>query len=92
MEKIYKKTLPNGRKIMIKFGYVSGGECYSRFAEASYDNFDRGASYAAFVAADKPDSLACWECDMTGEFMDRALTATEKKEFELEYLNKRICD
>ena len=86
MEKIYKKTLPNGRKIMIKFGYVSGGECYSRFAEASYDNFDRGASYAAFVAADKPDSLTCWECDMTGEFMDRALTATEKKEFENGYL------
>ncbi len=81
------KTTPNGRKILIKFGYADGnGEYYSRFADASYANFDRGASYAAFVASAEPDTLHCFECDTKAEFKDKALTPAEKAEFEKNYL------
>ena len=83
MEKILTKTTPNGREIMVKFGYAdNNGEYYSNFADASYQNFDRGASYAAFVALARPDIIPCWECDTIAPFMDRALTAEEKKKFE----------
>ena len=83
---IIKRTMPNGRQIMIKFGYAdNNGEYYTRFADASYQNFDRGATYAAFVSHSHPDSLPCWEMDEEYGFEDRALTAEEKKWFEKNY-------
>lgn len=89
MEKIYKRTMPNGREIMIKFGYAdNSGDYYTRFADASYQNFDRGASYAAFVSHSHPDSLPCWEMDEEYGFTDRALKAYEKADFEESYLHR----
>ena len=81
--KIYKRTMPNGRQIMVKFGYADGnGEYYTRFADASYQNFDRGATYAAFVASARPNTIPCWEMDEEFGFMDRALTVAEKEAFQ----------
>lgn len=89
MAKIYKRTMPNGREIMIKFGYADGnGEYYTRFSDASYQNFDRGASYAAFVSHSHPDSLPCWEMDEEYGFDECALSAAEKKAFEKYYLRR----
>ena len=85
--KIYKRTMPNGRQIMVKFGYADGnGEYYTRFADASYQNFDRGATYAAFVSHSRPDSIPCWEMDEEYGFRDRALESWEKKDFVEDYL------
>ena len=82
-----KRTLPNGRNVKIAFGYAdSNGEFYSCFKEASYMNFNKGASYGAFITIDDPDWYDCWELDKSHDFMDRALTRLEKTEFEKKYL------
>ena len=85
--KIYERTMPNGRQIMVKFGYAdNNGEYYTRFADASYQNFDRGATFAAFVASAKPDTIPCWEMDEEYGFRDRALESWEKSDFVEDYL------
>lgn len=84
---IIERTLPNGRKINIMFGYADlDGEYYSQFKEASYMNFNRGASYGAFISCDSPYWISCWELDRKNTFMNRALTRSEKAEFEKTYL------
>lgn len=86
-----KKTLPNGRKLCIVFGYAdSNGEFYSTFKDASYMNFNKGASYGAFIYHDCPDSIDWLELDKKTEFNNRALTRSEKAEFEKRYLEAKF--
>lgn len=83
--KIYKRTMLNGREIMVKFGYAdNNGEYYTRFADASHHNGGRGASYAAFIAY--PADIPCWEMDEEYGFEDRALESWEKSDFVEDYL------
>ena len=84
---IFNRTTKNGRKVMIMFAYADGnGEPYTRFVDASYQNFDRGATYAAFVASARPNTIPCWEMDEEFGFMDRALTVAEKEAFQKKVL------
>lgn len=82
-----KIMLPNGRKIKVMFCYADyNGEYWFTFKDASYMNFNKGASYGAFVSHDCPNSIDCWELDRKNVFMNRALTRSEKAEFEKSYL------
>ena len=88
--KIYYLPQPDGTQIMIKFGYADhNGDYYTLFADASKANSGEGATYVAFVASVKPDNNdtnPCWKIDAMSVFMDRALTAEEKQQFENGYM------
>ena len=89
MKKELTKTLSNGQKIEIMFGYTDRNcdECYSNFKDASYMNFDRGCTYAAFVRVIKVDTYTSYVVSKQTDWLTAPLTAKEKEQFKSDYLN-----
>lgn len=89
MRKIFMS--PTGRKVIVGFAYTDY-ECEmveSQFEKVAKTNKKGEAAYDCYCG---DYDFTCIEFAGIGKFMDRALTAKEKKDFEAKVLKEEFFD